>query len=68
MTLCYRVSCLEIEVVDDGATHPPPAAHAGHGIVGLQERITLLGGELEVGPRAGGGFRVAARLPVGGAA
>ena len=68
VTLCYRASCLEIEVVDDGATPPPPTAHAGHGIVGLRERVTLLGGELEVGPRAGGGFRVAARLPVAGEA
>jgi signal transduction histidine kinase len=68
VTLCYRASRLEIEVVDDGATQPPPAAHAGHGIVGLRERITLLGGELEVGPREGGGFRVAARLPLGGEA
>jgi signal transduction histidine kinase len=68
VTLCYRASCLEIEVVDDGATQSPPAAHAGHGIVGLRERITLLGGELEVGPRVGGGFRIAARLPLGGEA
>ena len=38
----------------------------GHGLVGMRERVALLGGELETGRREGGGFRVAARLPVGG--
>ena len=36
----------------------------GFGIDGMRERARLLGGELTAGPRAGGGFRVAARLPV----
>ena len=56
---------LEVEVVDDGRTADGAAA-TGHGLVGMRERVTLLGGELETGRRAGGGFRVAARLPVGG--
>ncbi|PWU54993.1 two-component sensor histidine kinase, partial [Micromonospora sp. S4605] len=37
---------------------------AGHGLAGMRERVTALGGELAAGPRPGGGFRVAARLPV----
>jgi signal transduction histidine kinase len=65
VTLSYRGSCLEVEVVDDGRTAAPGAAGAGQGIVGLRERVALLGGELETGRRAGGGFRVAARLPLG---
>ena len=38
----------------------------GQGIVGMRERVALLGGQLETGHRVGGGFRVAARLPLGG--
>ncbi len=40
------------------------AAQPGHGILGMRERAHALGGELEAGPRAEGGFRVLARLPI----
>ncbi|MFI5828897.1 sensor histidine kinase [Streptomyces sp. NPDC051578] len=36
----------------------------GHGLVGMRERVRLTGGTLDTGPLSGGGFRVAARLPV----
>ena len=68
VTLVFRGPRLELEVVDDGARRGRRATRAGHGIVGMRERVALLGGELETGRRAGGGFRVAARLPVGGGA
>lgn len=36
----------------------------GQGILGMQERVTALGGMVEAGPRPDGGFRVFARLPL----
>jgi len=53
---------LSIEVTDSG--RGSSAAGTGYGITGMRERAALLGGDLSAGPRPGGGFRVAARLPV----
>jgi signal transduction histidine kinase len=64
---CVRLTndgrSLLVEVTDDGsgATVLPGA---GHGLVGMRERALLLGGSLDVGPGAGGGFGVRARLPL----
>jgi signal transduction histidine kinase len=68
VTLAYQGASLELEVVDDGKSTPPAATASGQGLIGMRERVALLGGELEAGPREGGGFRVAARLPVAGEA
>lgn len=56
---------LSVEVVDDGrgATAGHSSAR-GFGIIGMRERVALLGGHLSAGPRSEGGFRVAARLPL----
>ena len=40
-------------------------AAAGRGLLGLRERLSLYGGELDAGPRAGGGWQVRAVMPVG---
>jgi signal transduction histidine kinase len=53
---------LSIEVTDSG--HGASMAGTGYGITGMRERAALLGGDFSAGPRPGGGFRVAARLPV----
>jgi len=37
---------------------------AGHGIVGMRERVSLCGGQFSAAPRPGGGFVVRARLPL----
>jgi signal transduction histidine kinase len=37
---------------------------SGHGIIGMRERVTLLGGEFSAGPRPGYGFQVIARIPL----
>jgi signal transduction histidine kinase len=53
---------LLIEVADDGHG-PNGSASAGHGLVGMRERVAVYGGSLHAGAGVGGGFRVAARLP-----
>jgi signal transduction histidine kinase len=64
------VSCLDksvlVEVADDG----DPAAGGttatptiGRGLFGLHERVALYGGELDYGPRPGGGWSLRARIP-----
>jgi signal transduction histidine kinase len=66
VTLAFRDSRLELEVVDDGTPRTPGAEATGQGLIGMRERVALLGGHLETGERVGGGFRVAAELPIGG--
>lgn len=61
--VAYGGGELAVEVVDEGVVVPSPR-RGGRGLAGMQERVALYGGLLEVGPRADGGFRVAARLPV----
>jgi signal transduction histidine kinase len=56
-------TALEIEVADNGQGDTG-GRKDGHGLLGIGERVALLGGELTTGPRDGGGFRVHARLPV----
>jgi signal transduction histidine kinase len=72
--LTWSQDHLEVEVSDDGpvagAAVPPPvrADSGGKGLVGMRERVMLFGGVLEAGPSPHGGYRVAARLPLGGMA
>jgi len=50
---------------DIGLAAPPLGlTGAGHGIIGMRERVTLLGGEFSAGPLPGYGFRVSARIPL----
>jgi signal transduction histidine kinase len=60
--VCYRRDQVSLEVVDDGRGEASEHA-AGHGLVGMRERVALYGGHLEIGPGPNGGFRVAATLP-----
>ncbi|WP_405083971.1 sensor histidine kinase [Microbispora sp. NBC_01389] len=63
----YRPDALVVRVEDDGrgATGAPDAAHEpGVGLTGMRERVSALGGRIQAGPGAEGGFRVHAELPL----
>ncbi|MEU9234787.1 sensor histidine kinase [Streptomyces subrutilus] len=62
--LTYGPHGLAVEVSDDGAGAAAAPAGSGYGLVGMRERVALHGGTLEAGPLDGGGFRVAALLPL----
>jgi signal transduction histidine kinase len=64
----YQEEAVRIEVTDDGSARPGVLPQpGGQGIAGMRERSAAVGGTLEAGAMAGGGFRVRARLPLAGA-
>jgi signal transduction histidine kinase len=54
---------VELLVTDDGRGDGN-AQGSGHGLVGMRERVSVYGGELDAGPQPGGGFRLRAKLPL----
>jgi signal transduction histidine kinase len=65
VTVGYEDQALRLEIVDDGRGVNGRAEPGGHGLMGMRERVGVYGGSFEAGPRIGGGFRVAVRLPYG---
>ena len=63
VTIRREVRSLDVRVEDDGRGTDAPSA-GGHGLAGMRERVTALGGTFEAGPRPGGGFAVHAHLPL----
>jgi signal transduction histidine kinase len=59
----YRDGEIEVTVSDNGAG-VGNGDGSGHGLVGMRERVSVYGGELQAGPQPGGGFRLQATLPV----
>ncbi len=79
MVIEYGTTELTLRVTDSGAGIAVPAMagaaaaarHAladplpgGHGIIGMRERVSLLGGSFSAGPLPGYGFEVVARIPL----
>jgi len=60
----HDAGTLTVTVTNAGTSRAPLPAGGGHGLVGLRERVRLLGGTLRAGP-GGDGFEVSATLPVG---
>ncbi|GAA0268290.1 histidine kinase [Cryptosporangium japonicum] len=56
-------SSVEVEIADAGGTRPGADSGAHRGLIGMRERAELLGGRVEAGPAAGGGWRVRVSLP-----
>ena len=63
-----RVECrpeaVTVRVDDDGVARPGADPVPGVGLLGMRERVTMLGGSLDAGPTGDGGFLVSAVLPV----
>ncbi len=55
-----------LTVDDNGAASAVRDSPSGYGLVGMRERVKLLGGTFHAGPNANGGWRVEAILPRGG--
>ncbi len=61
--LAYDVDELGVTVTDDGAASTNGTTGAGHGLIGIRERVAVVGGEVTAGPLPDGGYQVRARLP-----
>jgi signal transduction histidine kinase len=63
--LAFGYTALELTISNVAASESAQRVNGGHGLIGMRERATLLGGRLEV-ERANGSFHVRACLPYGG--
>jgi signal transduction histidine kinase len=74
--VAYRPDGLVLDICNDAvrraagavpvlvASGDRAAGGGGHGLVGMRERATMLGGSLQAGPTEDGGFQVTAILPL----
>ena len=66
VVLRYRADELELEISDDGPGTGDDLG-PGYGLVGMRERVSVYGGELQAGRRPEGGYSLRVRLPIGSA-
>jgi signal transduction histidine kinase len=65
----YEDDALDLDIVDDGSrVEVEPDATGGHGLIGMEERVRLYGGDFTAGPRTPTGFGIQVRLPLQAAA
>ncbi|MBT0994575.1 sensor histidine kinase [Cellulomonas sp. DKR-3] len=64
VVLQWHLDAVELDVTDDGRGAAADSDGLGQGLRGMHERASMFGGTVTVGPRAGGGYRVHARLPI----
>ena len=63
VTVRHHADEVEVEVTDNGrGAHEPSTG--GHGLVGMQERVAVYGGQIRTGNRAAGGYAVHVHLPL----
>ncbi len=67
VTVRYANDAVQVEVCDDGRPRKSTDG-GGNGLIGMRERVAMLGGEFRAGARRDGGFAVFARLPIAGPA
>jgi signal transduction histidine kinase len=67
--LVFGLQAVRVEVENDAGEPPPVRDHAqpGLGLVGMRERVDLVGGTVAARPTATGGFLVSAQIPLAGA-
>ncbi len=64
LVLDFRLpQCIRLELSDNGVGTTHPAPHSGYGLIGLRERIELLGGRIETANRLDGGFALTVEVP-----
>lgn len=62
--VAYEPDQVVVHVVDDGRGASVAVNEAGHGLVGMRERMALCGGSVSAGPNPGGGWQVRASAPL----
>jgi signal transduction histidine kinase len=59
----YSPDAVALTVSDDGVGRSAGGDGTGHGLVGIRERVAVVGGRVDAGPAPGGGFAVTVQLP-----
>lgn len=64
VSIRYGPEVIDLSIEDNGSGSPEVRPQAGHGLVGMRERVAAVGGSVEFGPRPTGGWFVLAKIPV----